>query len=219
MQKKISTRYIATVAMLAAISYIAVFVGRLVPNVAGFLSYDPKDAVVVISGFVLGPATSLLVSVIVSLAETVTVSGTGFYGLVMNVVSTCAFALPAAFIYKKFRTKKGAVIGLAVGVAAMAAVMVAWNYVITPLYMGVPRETVAGMLATVFLPFNLLKGSINAALTMLIYKPVVTALRKIGFVSPDPEGKKHRFSVVTAVVSAALIATFLLLLLALAGVI
>ena len=43
--------------------------------------------------------------------------------------------------------------------------------------MGYPRDAVADMLLPVFLPFNLLKGGLNAAFTMMLYKPVVSALR------------------------------------------
>ena len=58
--------------------------------------------------------------------------------------------------------------------------MLLWNYLLTPIYMGYPREAVAAMLPTTFLPFNLIKGGLNAAITMLLYKPVVTTLRKAG---------------------------------------
>ena len=220
MEKRRNLRYVIVVGMLSAIAFCAMLLGKLVPNVAGFLSYDPKDAVIVIAGFIYGPLTSLVISVIVSLIEMVTVSSTGLYGLLMNVVSTCAFAIPAAAVYKKMRSKKGAFIGLAAGVATMAGMMVLWNYIITPLYMGVPREQVAGMLATVFLPFNLIKGVINAALVMIVYKPLVTALRKTKLVD-EPEGNaaKHKFSVLTTVIAAAILVTFVLLFLVLAGVI
>jgi len=213
-------RFIIVIGMLSAIAYCAVLLGKLVPNVAGFLSYDPKDAVVVIAGFIYGPLASLLISVIVSLVEMVTVSQTGLYGLLMNIVSTCAFALPAVAIYRVKRTKAGAVIGLAVGVAVMSGTMVLWNYIITPLYMGVPREQVAGMLATVFLPFNAIKGTINAALVMMVYKPLITALRKTKLVDdPDSGNSKRRISIWTIAIAAAVLVTAVMLLLVLAEVI
>ena len=56
--------------------------------------------------------------------------------------------------------------------------MMLCNYIITPIYTGLPRETVAGMLLPVFLPFNLIKYGINTAVTLILYKPIVTALRK-----------------------------------------
>jgi riboflavin transporter FmnP len=57
--------------------------------------------------------------------------------------------------------------------------MILWNYLITPMYMGVPREAVVEMLVPVFLPFNLIKGGANAALTLLLYKPVIYALKRM----------------------------------------
>ena len=148
MKTKFSTKYVTCTAMFVVIAYLAVIVARPIPNVSGFLSYEPKDAVIVIAGFIFGPLTSAIVSLLTSLIEMLTVSGTGVYGLLMNVVSTCAFAVPAAWLYQKKRTQKGALLGLGLGVLTMAACMVLWNYIITPFYMGVPREQVAGMLAT-----------------------------------------------------------------------
>lgn len=54
--------------------------------------------------------------------------------------------------------------------------MMVWNYLVAPLYMGVPREEVAKLLLPAFLPFNLLKGGLNAAITMLLYRPVQSVL-------------------------------------------
>lgn len=220
MQKeKMSTRYMAAVAMFSAVSFVAVLVSKVIPNVAGFLSYEPKDAVIVIAGLLYGPLTSVLISLIVSFIEMITISSTGPYGFLMNVVSTCAFAVPAAWYYQKHRTQKDAVIGLVIGVLTMAAAMLLWNYIITPFYMGVPRATVAGMLMTVFLPFNLVKGGINAGLTLLLYKPVVNALRAAGLAQPSSSGKaKGNFSAGFTLFAVAVLATFILLFLVMIGV-
>ena len=220
MQKeKMSTRYMAAVAMFSAVSFVAVLVSKVIPNVAGFLSYEPKDAVIVIAGLLYGPLTSVLISLIVSFIEMITISSTGPYGFLMNVVSTCAFAVPAAWYYQKHRTQKDAIIGLVIGVLTMAAAMLLWNYIITPFYMGVPRATVAGMLMTVFLPFNLVKGGINAGLTLLLYKPVVNALRAAGLAQPSSSGKaKGNFSAGFTLFAVAVLATFILLFLVMIGV-
>ncbi|MBQ9886089.1 MAG: ECF transporter S component [Lachnospiraceae bacterium] len=184
------TKYISTVAMLCALAYIVMALIKI-PLVPGldFLKYEPKDIIVAIGGFIFGPFTAFVISVIVSLIEMLTVSTTGVIGLVMNVLSTCSFACVAAIIYKKNKTIRGAFIGLLAGTLAMAAVMLLWNYFFTPVYMGVPRETVAKMLIPSFLPFNLLKGGINMALTMLIYKPIVRALRLANLI-PESSGVK-----------------------------
>lgn len=216
---KISTKYMTTVAMFCAISYVAVFIGKLVPNIAGFLSYDPKDAIVVIAGFILGPIASVIISVIVSFIEMISISATGPYGFLMNVISTCAFAVPAAWYYKKSHSYKGAIVGLGIGVAFMALCMVLWNYIVTPYYMGVPRDQVAAMLVPIFLPFNLVKGGINAGLTLLIYKPVVNTLRKAKLVEPSKSGTKSKFNPGFTAFALAVIITFVLLFLVLAGII
>ena len=70
----------------------------------------------------------------------------------MNILSTCAFACTASAIYRKKRTLAGAVAGLAAGCAVMVSAMLLWNYLITPLYMGYPREAVAELLLPAFLP-------------------------------------------------------------------
>ena len=176
-----NTKRMTTLAMLCAAAYIAVFFIRIpiIPAVP-FLKYEPKDIIIVMSGFIYGPFSAFTVSALVSVLEFITISDTGVIGLVMNILSSCSFACVAAGIYKAKHTLKGAITGLVCGVVAMCAVMLLWNYLITPLYMKIPREVIAGMLLSAFLPFNLIKGILNGALTLLLYKPVVKALRKTG---------------------------------------
>ncbi|MCL1858856.1 MAG: ECF transporter S component [Oscillospiraceae bacterium] len=173
---------IIILAILTALAYVAMLVVRVPFPAASFLTYDPKDVFIIIGGFLYGPLAVIPMSLVVSLLE-MPLSGTGPVGLLMNILATCSFAFTAALIYKKRRTISGAVIGIISGVLLMIAVMILWNYLITPMYMGVPREFVAGMLIPVFLPFNLLKGIYNAAITILIYKRLSVVLRKLGILS------------------------------------
>ena len=171
-------------AMLAAVSYIIVALIRI-PGVL-FLSYEPKDVVITIGGFLLGPMASFLISLLVSLVEMVTFSSTGPIGALMNLLSTCAFSCTAAFVYKKRHTIAGAIWGLGLGAVTMIVVMLLWNWLITPLYMGVNRAAVEGLLLPVFLPFNTLKACLNSAFVLILYKPLVSALRKAGLVAQKP---------------------------------
>ena len=164
------------IAMLAAIAYIMVFVIRI--PVVLFLKYEPKDVIITIGGFIMGPTAAFVISLIVSLIEMVTISETGPIGALMNLLSTCAFACSAAFVYKKKHTIGGAIAGLGVGTVVMVAVMLLWNWLITPFYQGAPREAVEAMLLPILLPFNLLKAGLNSAFILGLYKPLVTALRK-----------------------------------------
>ena len=176
--------------MLSAIAYAVMLLAHLVPffqfiPALPFLKYDPKDVIIAVAAFMLGPMEALAISVVVSLIEMVTISTTGLIGLIMNVLSTAAFACSAGVIYKKRHNMRGAVIGLICGVLLMSAVMLLWNYLISPLYMHISREIIASFLFTGFLPFNLVKAAANMALTLLIYKPVITALRRAHLLPPS----------------------------------
>ena len=124
------------------------------------------------------------------------------------------------YLYKKMHTKKGAVLGLACGVVCLVAVMLLWNYLITPLYMtNFSRADVAALLPTLFLPFNLAKGGMNMAATLLLYPPVVGALRRAGVVPPSQSGQGKTLNAGFLLFALALLATFVAFALVLAGVI
>jgi len=114
-------KQIVTLGMLSAIAYVAVFFLRI--PVVLFLKYEPKDVVITIGGLIFGPVASLIISVVVSLVELFTISETGLWGLLMNVLSTCSFACVAAWVYKKKHSMRGAVMGLVAGVCVMVPVM------------------------------------------------------------------------------------------------
>jgi riboflavin transporter FmnP len=231
-QKISPTRKMVAMAMLAAVSFVLMLVSHMVPKISGFLQFDLKDIPIIIGGFIYGPLASAGISVAVSLLEMVTISTSGPIGLVMNVLASCSLACAAAFIYKRRPSLKGAVAGLVAGILTMTCVMLLWNWLLVPLYTpAVSRQQVVGMLLPIFLPFNLVKGGINAALTMLVYKPMVTAMRRTGFapgtraakdIQPAPGGGKNRgFRINTGVMLASLVAlaSGVLLLLALLKVI
>lgn len=174
--RSMDTRKMVVLAVMTAIAYMVMFFFRI--PVVLFLKYEPKDVIITIGGFMFGPLASLIMSAVVSLIEMVTTSDTGPIGALMNFIGTSAFACTASLIYKKIHSIKGAVIGLVCGTVFMTLIMLAWNYLITPIYMGTPRDVVAGMLLPAFLPFNMLKGGLNSAITMLIYKPLSNIMRK-----------------------------------------
>lgn len=218
-RKPIKARDLTILALLAAVAYVVMYLSKLIPvNVLGFLNFDLKDVIICIAGFLFGPLAAAGISLVVSLIEMVTVSSTGLWGLLMNVLSTCAFACMAAWFYQRNRTIKGAIVGLVIGAVLMAAVMLLWNWLITPIYMHTPREKVVPLLIPIFLPFNLIKAGINGTLTVLLYKPIVNALRKAKLVKPS-SGKGGKSKLGVALVAAVLLVTFALLALVLAKVI
>lgn len=211
------TKKLTTTGMLCAFAYAAVALGR-VPVVL-FLKYDPKDIVIVIGGLIFGPLTSLIIAGVVSLAELFTISSTGILGCVMNIVSSSSFACTAAYVYQKRRKLSGAVAGLFCGWSCQVLVMMLWNYLIAPIYMGYPREAVVALLLPAFLPFNLLKGGLNVAFTLLLYKPVVTALRRSNLLTARDDSEKTRFHPGVMAVALLMVLTCALFLLAFHGMI
>ena len=188
MRNSQKTKRLVAVAMFSALAFVTTALCGYFPKVAGFLSLDFKDAIIVICALIFGPVAALPIAILVPVLESFTISITGWYGLIMNILSSATFALVTGFIYKYKRNFYGAIVGLIAGVFAVSAVMSVANLLITPLYLtymlGVPSTMadVAAMLPTVLLPFNFTKAVLNGSLVLLLYKPVSLALKRAGFV-------------------------------------
>ena len=169
-------RRMVMVAMFTAMAYVTMLVIHIK---VGFLTMDVKDAVITLCGLYFGPFAALLIAIVVPLLELAT-SDTGIYGLIMNILGSVSFSVIASLFYKWKKTLWGAVVGLLSGAAAMVAVMMLANLFITPYYMGTTMEAVRGMIPTLLLPFNLLKGALNVGAVLLLYKPMSRALKKAG---------------------------------------
>ncbi|WP_394525910.1 ECF transporter S component [Lacrimispora sp. JR3] len=220
MNKK--TSRLTIMAMLCALAFVAVLVIRIpIIPVAPFLEYEPKDVIILTGGFLFGPLPSVLIAVIVSFVEMITISSTGIIGLIMNVLSTVAFVCPAAYLYKKRHSMSGALVGMILGTVLMTIVMVLWNYLITPIYMGYPREAVVQLLLPAIVPFNLIKCGINTALTLLIYKPLVTTLRKSNLLALRPEDGQNtgKINLGTVLILGIILVTVIMIILVFQGII
>lgn len=206
---KYDVKTLTTMAMIVALAYAAMAVCKLfIPKIGGFLSLDIIDAVIGIGGFLFGPVAAVMMIVVEAFIEAITLSTTGWYGFVMNVLSTVLLICPAVIIYRHKGKTSGAVIGLCVGVVFRLLGMIVFNYIVTPMYFKMPRAAVVDLMPMIAL-FNLVKGTLNAALLMILYPPVSKTLRKIGLVAPSKsqgsaEGQK--FSYVPLIVSLVVLA-------------
>lgn len=191
--KHVTTKKMTTLALLTAMAVVVSLLFRvpLVPAVS-FLSFDGKDVVLGLTGFLFGPMSAAVVSMISSAIELLFRGGNGIDWL-MDVLSSCTFVCTAAFIYKRMHSKNGAFIGLMTGSLCNIVVMLIWNYIMDPIYFGMPRQAVVAMLPAIAL-FNFLKESINSVILLLIYKPVSNALHQAGVLDERkasvPSGKK-----------------------------
>ncbi len=171
-QSRLSTADIAKLAMMTAVSIVLLLIVRIPFPPAPFLVYDPADVPIYITAFAFGPAAGLIVTLIVCLIQAFMLGGDGLYGFLMHFVATGIVAVVIGLMYARCKTKKRAVISLAVAVVVAVAVMCVMNILVTPVYMGAPREAVIAMIPTVIIPFNLLKAGLNAVLTFILYKRV-----------------------------------------------
>ena len=194
---------IVVLAMFAALAFVIQLVFRI--TVAGFLTFDAKDAVITIGSLFYGPISGIIVSLIIAFIEMVTISSTGFWGFLMNFISTATYAGVASLIYKNKRTLNGALIGLASGSAGMVIVMLIMNLLITPIYMAgmLSTEDVANMILPILLPFNVAKAVLNSAFVLLLYKPVFIGLKAAHLVEGEKDfrfDKKTVFAIILGVV-------------------
>lgn len=202
-QKALDIKRLVGMAMFSALAYGVTFVFRIPVQ---FLTFDAKDAVLTIAAFIYGPIAALVMAIIPALIEFITISGTGFWGFLMNFASSACFSFTASVIYKYKRSFNGAIIGLYASVLATTAVMMVLNILVTPIYMKVSREVVVDLLPTLLLPFNFAKALMNAAITMLIYKPVSTAMKRAKLIQGKMDTKFNKQSVIMLIIGAVTLA-------------
>ena len=171
-ENKFGAAAIAKLAMMTAISIVLLLIVRVPFPPAPFLVYDPADVPIYITAFAFGPAAGLIVTLIVCLIQAFMLGGDGLYGFLMHFVATGLVAVVIGIMYSRNKTRKMAVISLVTAVILATAVMCVMNLIVTPLYMGAPREAVIAMLPTAIIPFNLLKAGLNSVLTFILYKRV-----------------------------------------------
>lgn len=202
-------------ALFAALAYLFVFVFRI--QVAGFLTFDLKDAVMTIGAIFLGPVAGVATAAAVALLEMISVSSTGFYGFLMNFLQSACFLLPASILFRLRRTRPSAIIGLVLSVVFMVAMMIPLNLLITPLYTGAPRSAVVDLIPKTILPFNLVKGTLNAAVTVLLFHPVRQALHRVKLLPPEEERRRVPAWVIPTVAGVVAVAAVLVFVLVLKG--
>lgn len=179
MNSKQNSVRLAKMAMLVALSIVLVMIIHfpIFPAVA-FLEYDPADIPILIGTFAFGPVAGIVLTVVTSLIQGFTVSvQSGVYGIIMHIIATTALVTVAGVIYRKHKTKKMAVIGLAAAIARVPAAMFFANMVITPKFTGMPLEAIMDLMPLILL-FNIVKAGINSIVTFILYKRISPFLHR-----------------------------------------
>ena len=193
---RVKVRHMAQMGMLAAISVVLMLFEIPLPFAPAFYEIDFSEVPVLVGSFAMGPLAGAgieFLKILLNFAVngTDTAGGGGF----ANFLIGCALVVPAALVYRKRRTKSGAVIGMIVGTAFMTFVGCFLNAcVLLPAYakaFGMPMDALVGMGAAVnhyitdlttfavfaVAPFNLLKGFLVSLIVLLIYKKIRPVLK------------------------------------------
>ena len=169
-----STKRIAMYALFVALSMAVSFIEfPIIPGVQ-WLKYDPSGIVCLVAGFAFGPAAAVIVSVLGFVPHLFT----NPWGTLMAVLVALALSVPASLIYKKNKTRKGALIGIIVGAVVALAVAIVGNIIVTPFYAHMTTAQVVALIVPALLPFNALKFTIHGVVTFLIYKPISNLLNR-----------------------------------------
>ncbi len=171
-------KFIAGVGVFTALAIVINFLTSFF-KISGTFSLDAGDIAIVITSYIYGPVSGLVSSAIASLVGFI-YSGTGPWGLLMDFASSGIFSVVASAIYWRKRNFRSAVIGIYVSVAVVSVAMMPLNVLVVPLYAGVSRMDVVYMIPTLLFPFNLVKALFNGSAVLILYKPIVRAMRKAG---------------------------------------
>lgn len=189
--KKMDIRLMVSVAMLGGISVVLMLFEVPLWFAPPFYKIDLSEVPVLIGAFVFGPMAGVLVELIkILLNLLINSSTTAGVGEMANFVIGCSYIIPAGYLYKKMKNKKGACIGMITGVITMVVIGCLINaYVLLPAYskafgMGMDQLIQMGSVVnpsikdlTTFVmlivaPFNLIKGCVVSIITFLLYKKI-----------------------------------------------
>ena len=141
----------------------------LLPGVT-WLKFDASNMPAMVVGFGFGPGAGVAVGIVIAVIHGLLMAD--FTGALMNIFCVTCFVLPAALMYRKKRTYPVAIVGLLLSVIAATLAAIVGNLLLTPMWLGVPLDAVIAMIIPILIPFNLVKGLINAVLTLIIYKSI-----------------------------------------------
>ena len=165
-----STKQLVTMALMCAIAILLSFVEFPIIPAASFLKLDISFVPSAVMGFAYGTGPGVLVGIACAVVHGI-ITG-NWVGCLMNIIACSAFVIPAAAVYKRNHTFKGAMIGLVVAIVCLVVAACIANLIVDPLFYGMPFDVVAGLIVPAILPFNIIKGIVISVLTGIVYKSI-----------------------------------------------
>ena len=195
-KKKMTTRMLTQIGMLGAIAVVLMLFEIPLPFAPSFYEIDFSEVPVLIGCFSMGPLAGAFIELVKVILNLV-INGTDTAGVgeIANFIIGCSFCVPAGIIYKRKKTKKGAIVGMVVGTLCMTILGCFVNaYILLPTYaaafempieklvtMGTAgNENITSLFTFVMFavaPFNLLKGVLVSIIVLCIYKKISPILK------------------------------------------
>ena len=196
--KNSKLRRITVAGLFGAIAFVLMFFSFGIPVLSPFAEFDLSALPELIGGYVLGPIGAVYITVIKLLLKLL-FQGTSsmFTGEVQNLILSISYVLPAILYYRKNKTKKGAIIGLAIGSVISVVMAVITNlYLIFPAYIALygmnwdgiieictaanPMITnIPTFVALSVIPFNVISRLVSSVIAILVYKKISVPLKKM----------------------------------------
>lgn len=192
---RVNVRKLTMTAMLSAVATVLMFLSFNVPLMPSFIKLDFSELPALIASYAFGPLSGVAVCLVKNLVN-VLFTTTGGVGELSNFLLGAFFVLPAGWIYKRHKTRKGALAGALTGAAAMAVFSVFSNYfVVYPVYTAfMPMEVILDMYRAINpgvrtlwdallwfnMPFTFVKGLCSVVMAFIVYKPLSPLLKGLG---------------------------------------
>ena len=207
-KRMFNVRNVVLIGMFSALAAVLETLQIQVPFAPPFYKLDFAELPVLVGGFAMGPVPAMLIAVVKNLLKLLINGTSTFYvGEVANALGSMLLSVPAALIYRRHKTKKVAMAALAVSVVIAVIGAVFINCFLTiPTYaiafggmeniiaMGTAVNPAITNLYTfaifAIVPFNLLKCSLNALVTVLVYKRISVILHAERPVNPGKASVK-----------------------------
>ena len=189
------THKLVVTAMLGAVAFVLQLLEFPIPFlIPSFVQMDFSELPALLATFSIGPVSGVSVCLIKNVVKVIFKTTTGGVGELCNFLIGAALVVPAGLLYRRMKTRKGALIGALAGAVCMGILSVPINYFISyPIYTAfMPLDVIIGMyqelipsvngllscLVIFNLPFTMLKGLLCSALCFAVYKPLSPLLHK-----------------------------------------
>lgn len=186
-----TTTTLTAIAMLSAVATVLMLFEIPLWFAPGFYKLDLSEVPVLVGAFALGPLAGIIIELI-KVVVNLFIDGSMTMGVgeLANFIIGCSFVVPASFIYQRHKSVKSALIGMIIGTIIMTTLGSFLNAVVllpafsfftkTPITalvkMGTSVNPAITNITTFVLyavaPFNLLKGVVTSAISMLLYKRI-----------------------------------------------